>query len=90
MYAGVCVCTLRVCFCVSVCMYMRAQEWKCLCMCVCVCARKCVRVLYTLNFLFHEDAQRYVGDRRIYMIICDRIWENVHSSHIRFCAFKGS
>ena len=22
--------------------------------------------------------------------ICDRIWENVHSSHIRFCTFKGS
>ena len=22
--------------------------------------------------------------------ICDRIWENVHSSHIRFCAFKVS
>ena len=22
--------------------------------------------------------------------ICDRIWENVHISHIRFCTFKGS
>ena len=22
--------------------------------------------------------------------ICDRIWENVHSLHIRFCTFKGS
>ena len=24
------------------------------------------------------------------MIICDRIWENVHSSHILFCSFEES
>ena len=25
---------------------------------------------------------------RTYIGICDRIWENVHSSHIRFCSYK--
>ena len=24
------------------------------------------------------------------IIICDQIWENVHSSHIRFCTFRDS
>ena len=31
------------------------------------------------------------ADPRVQLFyICDQIWENVHSSHIRFCTFKGS
>ena len=46
---------------------------------LCIYDRTCVKMLCSQDEILHLKDQN-----------CDRIWENVHSSHIRFFSFKDS
>ena len=48
------------------------------------------KIFFSTDVHWHCESSKDLCNDLNGISICDQIWENVHSSHIRFYTFKGS